>query len=195
MKKQHIFEFEGKEFTLKGLSVEDILKLLTVDFDKGVLTWLPRTPDMFETSNNPVKQCDWWNRSFANKACGCVADFNGKEYRRISLNKKSVNVSSVVLFLHLGYTIKGCVVDHKDGDGLNNSVSNLRYLSIKDNVRHRLSSKNKHGYMGVYKKGNKFIGKLHADGKTIRTQGYDTAEEAHFGYLELKRKHHNVSEL
>lgn len=182
-----------KEFTLKGLSVEDILKLMTVDFDKGVLTWQPRTPEMFSTSLNPVKQCEWWNRSYANKECGCVADFNGKTYRRISLNKKSVNISHVILFLHLGYTFRGCVVDHIDGNGMNNSVRNLRYLSVKDNVRHRLNGRNKCGYIGVYKTGNRYKGRVVCDGKAFKTKSFSTPEEAHKAYLDLKREIHSIT--
>ena len=38
--------------------------LLTYDPDSGVLTWLPRTPEMFE-AKNPKRACATWNTRYA----------------------------------------------------------------------------------------------------------------------------------
>lgn len=51
----------------------------------------------------------------------------------------------------------GNIVDHWDGNKLNNQISNLRICSNKQNsINCKLSSKNKSDYRGVQCKGNKF---------------------------------------
>jgi len=73
---------------------------------------------------------------------GCVIKpFIGCEgYTRIILSGKHASVHRLVAETYLGPCPDGCVVNHKDGNKLNNSVSNLEYVTQKRNIQHGLET-------------------------------------------------------
>ena len=87
---------------------------------------------------------------------------------------------------------KGVVVDHIDGDSLNNIRANLRLANKQQNSANvGALAGNKLGIRGVQKRGKKFRAFIHKNGKTIflgsfPSQGkaacaYDKAAAKHFG--------------
>lgn len=74
-----------------------------------------------------------------------------------------------------GYDIKGKEVDHKDQNGLNNFISNLRICSHKQNIRNQNKHKNNtSGYKGVsWKKDkNKWTAQIRIDNNKRIFLGY-----------------------
>lgn len=73
----------------------------------------------------------------------------------------------------------GTVIDHANGDGLDNRRENLRVATKSQNAANvgKLST-NTTGLKGVSKKGQKFRSFVHKDGKTIYLGSFDTKEEA-----------------
>ena len=76
---------------------------------------------------------------------------------------------------------KKCI-DHKDGDKLNNSIVNLRWVSHHENML------NVHN-IGKYKKGvhfnkknKKFVAQIHLNGKRKHLGCFETEDEAHEVY-------------
>lgn len=64
--------------------------------------------------------------------------------------RRTVNGKHEYLHQFLMKPSEGLVVDHIDGDGLNNSRANLRVCSQAENMRNsRLRAHNKSGYRGV----------------------------------------------
>tara|TARA_R110000868_G_scaffold127131_2_gene334584 strand:+ start:245 stop:718 length:474 start_codon:yes stop_codon:yes gene_type:complete len=57
-------------------------------------------------------------------------------YLRVKLNNKSVMIHSLVAQFILGDRPKDYVVNHIDGDKLNNRPSNLEYVTIAENIKH-----------------------------------------------------------
>ena len=81
----------------------------------------------------------------------------------------------------------GVVVDHINGDGLDNRRSNLRLCTYAENQRHqRLSHRNTTGYKGVTFKKQRISKPYHANiglnNKLIHIGCYRTAEEAARAY-------------
>ena len=98
--------------------------------------------------------CGSWNGlTFKGKLghCGSVCGKSSKKYWRIKFKNKTVPVHRIIMIL-LGYSIPdGYVVDHIDGNSLNNNLGNLRIVSQDINARNRTKSKNNtSGFSGVY---------------------------------------------
>lgn len=79
----------------------------------------------------------------------------------------------------LGKPPRGLVTDHVDGNKLNNTAENLRFVSHSANVRNvfKLRKDNKTGYKGVtYSK--------HAQRWRAYHYDYDLKKQVHLGYFE-----------
>lgn len=77
------------------------------------------------------------------------------------------------------------LVDHKDGDGLNNQKANLRICSLRENCRNsKLSTRNTSGYKGVNWNNQKVMwrAELRFNYKVICLGHYHAKEEAHIAY-------------
>lgn len=80
---------------------------------------------------------------------------------------------------------KDKVVDHINGDTLDNRKSNLRICTVTENSRNsRKSKSNTTGYKGVhyYKARNNYSARIRVDGKDIHLGYFKTPEEAHVAY-------------
>jgi hypothetical protein len=98
-------------------------------------------------------------------------------YAHAKINGKSVPLHRLIM-----NPSKGMVVDHIDGDGLNNRRNNLRIVSQKENAsnRTRVNKNNKVGVSGVsYKEQNKkWVAQATNDGKRKHIGYANSTEEA-----------------
>lgn len=94
---------------------------------------------------------------------------------------------------------EGMVVDHIDGNGLNNQKSNLRHCTSSDNMKNKRKYKNcASEYKGVSKSGNKWISRIQVNGKSIylgmfdcqikASEAYKNAANTHFGNFVRKNQ-------
>lgn len=129
----------------------------------------------------------------------CVAVIDDEDYPRVQWLEWSLWIDCHRRYVHAripgvsGFVLmhrmihpapKGMVVDHIDGDGLNNRKSNLRHVTPSQNAFNaRLSKRNKTGVKGVSK--TTIAGKSYwacqvtANGKSVRTKlkDFDKAVE------------------
>jgi hypothetical protein len=94
----------------------------------------------------------------------------GHGYRRVSVSGANTSSHRVMWLLHTG-SLPFDMVDHIDGDKLNNKISNLRAVSRQDNGKNaRRSKANKSGVTGVtwHKVADKWQAGVTHDG--VRTQ-------------------------
>lgn len=91
--------------------------------------------------------------------------------------------------LQLARVIKGLgrddprVVDHANGDTLDNRKANLRICTNAENLRNRRKERNStSGFKGAYPSGKKWISRICYNGKTYQLGRFDTPEEAHAAY-------------
>lgn len=84
------------------------------------------------------------------------------------------------------------LIDHIDGNGLNNSRNNLREATKKENCRNsRVAKNNKSGYKGVSKDGwtNLWIVKIEVNGKVIRGGRFKSKNQAAIKYNKMAKLH------
>ena len=81
------------------------------------------------------------------------------------------------------------VIDHINGDKLDNRISNLRLVDnfINQQNRRGCNKNNKSGLLGVHRHQSKFRSRVMANGKTHDLGVFDTPEAANAAYLERKR--------
>ncbi len=82
-------------------------------------------------------------------------------------------------------------IDHVNGQRADNRFCNLRDATPTQNARnkHKLAT-NQTGLPGVQPRNGKFRAQVKVLGRKHTTRAYDTKEEAHAAYLELRAKLH-----
>jgi hypothetical protein len=117
---------------------------------------------------------------------------SGYGYNHIRINNKMIKRHRLIAYCFLGLDDivgrldKTNVIDHIDGNRLNNSVANLRITNQSGNNQNRKDVK---GY-SFYKQNKKYQARIMINNKQIHLGSYDTEEEARQAYLEGKRIHH-----
>lgn len=106
--------------------------------------------------------------------------FNGKY---VASNKKLIH--RVIMNAK-----NGEVVDHINGDVLDNRRENLRICSIKENTRnHKIYSTNTSGFTGVYKEGNKWRARIRVDNRMLSLGVFVNIEDAVKARKEAEEKY------
>jgi hypothetical protein len=111
----------------------------------------------------------------------------GKWYysRGYAITRQRVDGKQVTVFLHrfIMNAQKGEILDHKDGDGLNNTRQNLRFCTHDENMRNRkLSKSNTTGFKGVVFNGSSFIAQMRHNKETIYLGSYGSPIDAAKAY-------------
>ena len=131
----------------------------------------------------------YWKR----KGWTIVENTGNKDgYNQLCINNKMIKRHRIIAFCFLGLRDivgelnKSNVIDHIDGNILNNCVANLRITNNTGNAHNR---KNVKGYW-FDKSSQKWRAKIMINNKPIHLGYYNTEEEAHEAYLVAKRKYH-----
>ena len=113
-------------------------------------------------------------------------------YRQILLDRKLYLEHRLVFLYHHGYLPK--IIDHIDGNGLNNSIGNLREATCAQNLRNSRKGKgNTSGHKGVVwdKDRNKWRVQLNVSGSTKNFGRYEDFELACLVADEARDKYHD----
>jgi len=117
---------------------------------------------------------------------------SGNWYARTTIMTSTTKCGHTSMGMHrmiLGNDFK--LIDHKDGDGLNNQRNNLRGCTYTQNqMNKRISKANKTGYKGVRLEGNKYTAHYSKNGKSYRLGRFDTAMEAAMAYKDFAVKNY-----
>ena len=93
------------------------------------------------------------------------------------------------LYVHGGFP---SVIDHRDRDGRNNKIANLRIATNTQNQANRLAQKNnKCGFKGVFwlERLHKWQAQIYKGRRQIYIGVFDTPEDAHAAYMRAAVAH------
>jgi len=132
-------------------------------------------------SNGDVISC----RFNKEKILKPLNDGNGYLYVGLCKNnkRKNLKIHRLIAIYFIDNPNNYQIVDHINGNTLDNSIVNLRWVTISGNCRNR---KNQGKYMkGVYfnKRDNKFIAQIWIDNKHKNLGYFDDELEAHEAYM------------
>lgn len=114
---------------------------------------------------------------------GSVAGADNGRYIQLSLGPKKILAHRAAWFFHYGEWPEQ-QIDHLDGNGKNNAISNLELVSGRENVNRGVQRHKKSGLpRGVTTQYGRFRAKAWINGKEVYLGYYDTPEQAHQVYL------------
>lgn len=165
---------------MEELTQEIVQELLDYNPETGILTWKERSKEWFK------RERDWkpWNIRFAGKEAG--HDWKGSKGRKASTSYRQISIFSIIYPAHRvawmyyhGYWPN--VIDHINGNGLDNRITNLRDVSYQENSKNMAKfCNNTSGVTGVCwcNTHEKWIARINVRGKKITLGYFENFDEA-----------------
>jgi hypothetical protein len=157
---------------------------------EGDLAFVPLTRGyeaIIDAADVPlVEAWNWMAKPDRNTVYASRTDYSGPKPRTVLLHRALMGDP------------EGCLVDHRDGNGLNNrregEQGNLRIASASQNQHNRGANKaNTTNLKGVSRRKDrdKWHAKIRVDGKLRHLGSFDTPENAHAAYCAAATKLHS----
>lgn len=112
------------------------------------LRWNLRPPEHFSSQN----ECSRWNSRYGNTPAGyCEIAGNTKNFC-VKIDSKKWRIHRILYSIYHGKLVpENLDIDHIDGNGVNNTIENLRAVTDSQNLcNSRRKSNNRSGVKGVY---------------------------------------------
>ena len=145
------------------------------------LKWNENRPEHHFKNNTSYKI---WKTRLAGKPCGCLAegrDINNRYYQT-RLNQKNIFNHRIIYAIHNGtIDFNGKLIDHINGDTLNNDPRNLRLVTTSENkLNSKIHKNNKSGYKHIVfcKRKKLYQCQIRIKGKNNWLGYFKTLEEA-----------------
>ena len=134
----------------------------------------------------------WFREKYFKLVKNTANNSTDKGYNRIKCNGICYLRHRIIGFAFLELDIDDLTlqIDHRNGDKLNNNVSNLRIVNNQENQWNRTTAK---GYCWNKQK-QKYCAELQVNGNQIYLGSFDNEEDARNAYLDGKKIHHIIPE-
>lgn len=127
-----------------------------------------------------------WRANWMGGAWYAVKSFGDDRNRRRLNLRMHVEIAK-----KRGFHVEGLVIDHINGDGLDNRSCNLRAATPRENsCNARMRIDNTVGYRGVAPSGNKWYAQIRVNGVSLYLGTYTAKIDAAIAYNEAAIKHH-----
>lgn len=131
-----------------------------------------------------------WRETRGGRIAGSPAGSVSGRYVWIKFNRRYYSAHQIAWLLHY-QSPANARIDHKDGDGRNNRIGNLRKATQSENSQNRrVRSDNAAGIKGVQFRGpGKWRARIFLGGRSVNIGHFPTAEEAHAAYTREAARH------
>lgn len=153
--------------------------MLDYDKDTGTLLWKPRESRWFPTGSHgrsPEDVMKWWNKRFSDTL---AFNYESGGYLNGTLFNKKYRAHRIIWWMLFDEQPE--VIDHINGNGLDNRLENLRAATKKENSRNqKRPTHNTSGVVGVYWNigCRKWVASIRVDGVLRHLGVFDEKEEA-----------------
>lgn len=181
-------EREFASYEYRGFSCSELHKYFHLDADTGDIYHKERSDIDFNTNRNPIFSARAWNSRWAGKKAGNVNNSTG--YVEVKLNSIKLRVHRVVYLMFNGHMDQGLLIDHIDGNRINNTPLNLRVVNQSENSQNqkKSTSRSKLGVLGVSQTSSgKYQARIGLNGKDTYLGSFLTISDAEVAYLEAKK--------
>lgn len=162
----------------KRITAERLRELLNYDRETGIFTWRKRTSNRVTIGERAGRD-------------------NGNGYRRIAIDGRSYYEHHLAwLYVHAEFP--EFEIDHRDGVGANNCISNLRPATHAENGQNQsLRVTNRSGKHGVSwsKSHRKWAAYIVVEGRKRHLGLFDDVEDAGAAYLSAKQDLHKFQPI
>lgn len=179
--------------TARSLPSQKYLReCLRYDEELGALFWLERPSAHFKDGIKHTAEhiSAGWNAKYAGARYGCIVEeHQGGFYRTGQLDGQRWPEHRLIWRLLTGDEPQE--IDHRNSDGLNNKIGNLRDATKTQNARNQRGWRARALPKGVHKpKHGRLVAQITTDRRLIYLGRFDTPEEAHAAYCEAARRLH-----
>ena len=160
------------------MTQERLYELLRYDTETGVFTWKKRTSNRVSVGDR-------------------AGHDNGNGYRRINIDGRSYYEHRLAWLYVYGEFPKR-LIDHRDGNGFNNKISNLRQATCAQNGQNQnLRATNASGRHGVSwdKSHKKWEAYICCNSRKKHLGLFENIDDAGAAYLKAKRKLHTFQPI
>ena len=147
-----------------------------------------------------IRESNWklFNRRFAGKTAGSLSKTGTPHWqvdtRSNSFRKENAphnGCHEIIFILTYGDIPEGKVIDHINGNSLDNRIENFRLASFSQNVINTPKRKGCASELkGAHRNGNHWMSKISIDGKRKYLGTFRTQEEAHAAYAAAAKELH-----
>ncbi len=131
-----------------------------------------------------------WNLRYARTEAGWVSNHGYRNVRIQYDGKQRIHPAHRIIWAIVHGEMPDRLIDHIDGDGLNNRLVNLRLATQSQNsMNGKFFKDTRSGMKGVVVSGNKFLARIKVKGQLISLGTYLTKHEAARAYHEAAKKH------
>jgi len=120
-----------------------------------------------------------------------VGSDTGNGYLKVCLDKRYYKLHRVIWVMHFGEIPDGLLIDHIDGNGFNNNISNLRLATDSENQRNRSkrsSASSKYKGVNYDKVRKKWKAEFRVDGVSYHIGRFETEDAAKEAYDEVTKE-------
>lgn len=170
------------------LTPDYLRSLFDYNPDTGKFLWRERPLSHFVSKRG----CSTWNAHHAGAEAFITKSSNG--YLMASVDKRRIKAHRAAWAIHHN-ELTDQIIDHINGDPLDNRITNLRLASPADNSRNqRIRRDNKTGLKGVYfhRAAGKYGAQIAVNGKPKHLGLFDTPEAAHESYCKAAKEMHGA---